>query len=87
MYLSEPLLEALIINDVTPLCQVDGFLALYWNVKYKHRVTFSRAAKTIAVSKVSMFTTASLVTKLDPEATRCKRTDSIACQVKIFGTA
>ena len=72
---------------MTPLCQVDGFLALYWNVKYKHRVTFSRAAKTIAVSKVSMFTTASLVTKLDPEATRCKRTDSIACQVKIFGTA
>ena len=66
-------------NDVI-LEQVDGFLALYWNVKYKTKVTMRRAAHTIMVSKTMSFLAAYIITKYDPEATRCKNTDSIACQ-------
>ena len=60
--------------------QVDGFLALYWNVKYKTKVTMSRAVNTIMVSKTMSFVAAYIITKYDPEATRCVNTDSIACQ-------
>ena len=66
-------------NDVI-LEQVDGFLALYLNVKYKSKVTITKAANIITVSRVVAMTAAYIITKYDPESTRCKNTDSIACQ-------
>ena len=66
-------------NDII-LEQADGFLAIYWNVKYKTRVTCTRVAKIIFVTKLILFITAALVILLDVEATKCKNTDSIACE-------
>ena len=60
--------------------QADGFLAIYWNVKYKTRVTCTRVAKIIFVTKLILFVIAGLVILLDKEATRCKNLDSIACE-------
>ena len=51
--------------------QVDRFLALFWNVKYKTRVTYGKTVKTIRLSKLVLISLALLVISLDEEATRC----------------
>ena len=63
------------------LTQIDRFLALYWNVKYKSRVTKDDALKTVLISKVVLFTITFLVVKLDGKALKCFSSTFFSCRL------
>ena len=60
--------------------QIDGALGLYWNVKYKTRVTNGKTLKTIGICKLLAGLCALAVVLLDPKATSCNFSKLWACR-------
>ena len=63
------------------LTQIDRFLALYWNVKYKSRVTKDDALKTVFISKVVLFIITFLVMKWDGTSLECFSSTFFSCRM------
>ena len=60
--------------------QIDGALGLYWNVKYKTRVTNGKTLKTIGVCKLLAGLAALAVVLHDENSTRCNLSRLWACR-------
>ena len=57
-------------TDMT-LMQIDRFLAVFWNIKYKSRVTTEMALRSCVASKVFAMILTILIAKLDPTYREC----------------
>ena len=63
------------------LTQIDRFLALYLNVKYKSRVTKDDALKTVVISKAILFVVTLMVIKLDGKILECFSSTFFGCRM------
>ena len=61
--------------------QLDRFLALYWNIEYKERVTNNKALVTITITKVLNLILAFIVLIMDPTWFRCQSETNYQCTV------
>ena len=61
--------------------QIDRFLALYWNIEYKERVTNNKALVLITITKVLNLILALIVMLMDPTWFECQREQNYQCTV------
>ena len=61
--------------------QIDRFLALYWNIEYKERVTNNKAVVVITITKVVQLVLALVVMCIDPAWFECQSGKAYQCTV------